>query len=49
MSPERKRLAVTRAYPGERWAAKVAKMTDAQVHVTYMRLLNQGKLKGITY
>lgn len=49
MSPERKRRAVTLAYPGYKWAEKVAKMSDAQVHVMYMRLLNNGKLKGISY
>lgn len=49
MSPERKRRAVALAYPGENWARKVAAMSDAQVHVTYMRLLNNGQLKGISY
>lgn len=49
MSPQRKREAVRKAYPGENWAAKVAKMSDGQIHNTYMRLLNAGKLKGITY
>lgn len=49
MTPDRKRLAVTKAYPGDKWAEKVAKMSDAQVHNTYMRLLNNGQLKGIKY
>ena len=29
------------------WAADVAVMSDAQVHSTYMRLMNAGKIKGI--
>lgn len=47
MSPERKRAVVSRAYPGDKWLEKLAQMSDAQVHVMYMRLLNSNKLKGI--
>lgn len=48
MSTEQKRAIITKAYPGAMWAEKVAKMHDAQVHVVYMRLLNNNRLKGIT-
>lgn len=47
MSPERKRAILSRAYPGDSWLQKLAKMSDAQVHNVYMRMLNNGKLKGI--
>lgn len=47
MSPEQKRYMISKAYPGEKWTERVAKMSDAQVHNVYMRLLNSGKLKGI--
>jgi hypothetical protein len=43
MSPEQKRDEVTKAYPGDKWAEKVKKMSDAQVHRVYMRLINNGK------
>lgn len=49
MSPDRKRTAVSKAYPGDKWKVKVAGMSDSQVHVLYMRLLNNGQLKGIQY
>lgn len=44
MSPEQKRNAIANAYPGAGWALKVQKMTDQQVHVVYMRLMNAGKV-----
>lgn len=47
MSTEQKRNIITKAYPGDLWAAKVQKMSDAQVHTVYMRLLNNDRLKGI--
>lgn len=47
MSPEQKRYMISKAYPGDKWAERVSKMSDAQVHVTYMRLLNNNQLKGI--
>lgn len=47
MPPERKRAIVSHAYPGDNWLVKLEKMSDAQVHNVYMRLLNQNKLKGI--
>lgn len=45
MSPEQKRAAVTKAYPGDKWAKKVRCMSDAAVHSTYMRLLDAKKIK----
>lgn len=47
MSPEQKRAILSWAYPGDKWLTKVYQMSDAQVHVIYMRMLNQNKLKGI--
>jgi hypothetical protein len=44
MSIQQMRAAVANAYPGDGWALKVHKMPDKQVHATYMRLLNAGKL-----
>lgn len=44
---EEKRRIIGYAYPGERWKERVKKMSDKQVHSTYMRLLNNGQLKGI--
>lgn len=41
MSVEQKRKAIADAYPG--WT-KVQSMPEKQVHVIYMRLLNQNKL-----
>lgn len=43
MSPEQKRKFVEEAYVGPKWAAKVSKMSDAQVHSIYMRLINKKK------
>lgn len=48
MSNEQKRVMITKAYNGTSWAEKVKKMSDAQVHSIYMRLLYSGRLKGIT-
>lgn len=45
MSTEQKRAALAKAYPaGANWQAKVKTMSDAQVHVIYMRLLNSNQL-----
>jgi hypothetical protein len=44
VSIEQKRVAVAKAYPGEKWAQRVRKMHDAQVHTVYMSLLNAGKI-----
>jgi hypothetical protein len=41
VSTEQKRDAVAKAYPGEKWAQRVRKMSDAQVHTVYMRLINK--------
>lgn len=41
MSNEQKRAVVAKAYPGESWAQRVKKMSDAQVHTVYMRIINQ--------
>jgi len=47
MSNEQKRYILSKAYPGPNWQQKVTKMSDAQVHVIYMRLLYNNKLKGL--
>lgn len=44
MSPAQKREALKKSYPGPKWADKVDKMSDKQVHATYMRLLNNKQL-----
>ncbi|ASR83345.1 hypothetical protein SEA_MEDIUMFRY_49 [Arthrobacter phage MediumFry] len=44
MTISQKREAVAKAYPGEKWASRVRKMPDEQVHTVYMRLMNAGKL-----
>lgn len=41
MSAEQKRAAVLSKYPG---SEKIKKMSDKQIHVVYMRLLNKGEL-----
>lgn len=41
---ERKRLAVSTAYPGPTWARKVQRMTEQQVVAVYLRLKKQGKV-----
>lgn len=46
MSPAQKRAKVLTAYPGDRWKVKVGKMSDAQVHATYTRMLNAGQFKS---
>jgi hypothetical protein len=47
MSTEQKRAALAKAYPaGAIWAEKVKKMSDGQVHVIYMRLLNANQLSN---
>lgn len=47
MTAERKREIVSMAYPGDKWKNRVKAMPDRQVHATFMRLLNQGKLKNL--
>lgn len=47
MTPDRKREIVTIAYPGNKWKNRVKAMPDSQVHLVFMRLLNQGKLKNL--
>ena len=44
MSPEHKRDAIKKVFPGPNWTHKVDQMSDAQVHSIYMRLLNAKKL-----
>lgn len=41
MSPEQKRAYIRQAYPWPKWEAKVDKMSDAQVHATYTRIINK--------
>ena len=41
---ERKRQALLSAYPGDKWAEKVKKMSEAQVIAIYMNLKRQNKL-----
>lgn len=41
MSTEQKRAKLLEKYPG---SVKITKMSDAQVHMTYTRLLNKGQL-----
>ncbi|ALY08649.1 hypothetical protein QCN36_gp54 [Arthrobacter phage CastorTray] len=44
MTITQKRIAVANAYPGEKWASRVRKMPDEQIHTVYTRLMNAGKL-----
>lgn len=44
MTIHQMRNAVANAYPGDGWSAKVRNMPDKQIHATYMRLMNAGKL-----
>lgn len=44
MSTEQMRVAISKAYPGERWAEKVKNMPSQQVRATYMRLMNAKQL-----
>jgi hypothetical protein len=46
LSIEQMRHAITKAYSGPRWSAKVNAMADKQVFATYNRLLNSGKLSN---
>ncbi|QFG09345.1 hypothetical protein SEA_SLOOPYJOE_51 [Arthrobacter phage Sloopyjoe] len=48
MSPEQKRVAVAKAYPGAKWAQKVQKMSDAQVHTIHMRIINKTNYNTIS-
>lgn len=40
-SNAQKRTYVKEAYPWPSWEAKVDKMSDAQVHATYIRLISK--------
>jgi hypothetical protein len=44
MSPSQKRVALAKLY-GPSWAAKVEKMSDAQVSAIYIKKLNEGAFK----
>lgn len=41
----KERLAVSQAYPGEKWAQKVKNMSDTQITAVYLRLKTQGRIK----
>lgn len=41
MSTEQKRAWLKELYPWPKWSDKVGKMSDAQIHSTYMRLSNK--------
>lgn len=43
-SINKEREALKSAYDGQKWADKVAKMSDAQVHAVFLRLRQQGKI-----
>ena len=43
-SAEREQLA--KAYPGRKWAEKVLKMSDAQVHATWIDILKRKEKKN---
>jgi hypothetical protein len=45
MTTHQERELVKRAYPSKTWAAKVDKMSDAQLIAVLMRLKLQGKIK----
>lgn len=47
MNNNEKRRIVAYIYPSKNWRDKVKAMTDRQVHAIYMRLLEEGKLKGL--
>lgn len=44
MSNNLEREELKKAYSGEKWTAKVDKMSDSQVTAIYIRLKAQGKL-----
>lgn len=44
MGDIQKRTALTKAYPGRKWADKVKRMPEDQVVATYLRLKRAGKL-----
>jgi hypothetical protein len=44
MSVEQMRISVEKAYPGEKWKKKVARMSDAQVIAIYYKFLDGKKL-----
>ena len=39
------RVELSREYPGKKWAQKVAKMSDAQVHAALVRIRQQREKK----
>ena len=39
------RVELSRAYPGKKWVEKVAKMSDAQVHASLVRIRQQREQK----
>lgn len=43
MSTEEKRTWLKQWYPWPSWEAKVDRMSDQQVHATYMRMINMKK------
>lgn len=46
MSTAQKLALIKTAYPGDRWQERVKTMSDAQIHATYMRMLNNGQFKS---
>lgn len=44
MNTEQMKQALLKAYPGNRWAEKVKKMSEGQVFTVYTRLKNAGKI-----
>ena len=44
MSVEQMRAAISGAYQGEKWRARVKTMSDKQVIATYMRLKGAGRI-----
>jgi hypothetical protein len=44
MIPNQTREMVKKAYPGEKWAAKVNRMSDQQAFAVFVRLRRQGKI-----
>jgi hypothetical protein len=45
MSIELKKDAIEKAYPGEKWKKKVAKMSPNQILAVYNRMLDSRQLK----
>lgn len=40
----KERVAVSQAYSGDKWAAKVKKMSDTQIVAIFKRLREQGRI-----